>query len=1124
MVINGPAGIGKTTLIRTALNSYPDAKCFKLYGKFENRENTPYLAFKQAFASWSQQILLLADEEYDLLKENATSALQTNIAAVTGVFKELEVFFSRKNMINEQQVHAHQVKARLYYFLKKFFRSITGMGYRLIFFLDDLQWSDKASLLLLEELVACNDVPGLLFVTASRSSDNNSSRHLEKLNDLRSLPNTSFIFLKPLSRTSVGSIVPPEWKFSKQNLNQFRNYLWLESGGNPFQIREILKVIQRENPSIKADDPNFWANLPRLGSEKNSVDFMRAQLRDLPFHQLQVIGAASCLGYSFDANLLNKILNLPEKEISNHLTGLVKMQMLIRRKNTFIFTHDTVFSAANSLLSNVEKCDLHQRMGLYFLKEINDHEDHNFFLAVNHLNSAHMLSGSRKAYSNEHLLLNIQAGKLAMKNIAFETAHKYFAFAEKLFLEQNSAIQVQNRELKKFFGRDEIDVDTLQFLILFGFAETSFLLNKFDTALDFVRQILEKNCSRHQRLQATLLKMMICSALVYQKNDPLILLDGIASLEKMLCYYGICIPAEREEIKRECATDCRILIEKTANLGLHTDFSKSINPDEEYHDLMNLVTTSMTLMYFIDPHKNLYMVSKTLLLTLKDGFAPLSPVLFAASFFTGFFSEENRDLAHFLGKLSLKIIETEPFRRYSYMVHYIAILNFFPWENHYKLCVRKLEEGALQAMEAGDKHYVSFCQTIVRMTDTYRGKNLIKHAQDCAKVEKEHHVYFVSGTDNAISSYLTGDREGFDNGDFRFPEEILADSEYNLICRYNYLVAKEKLNYFGNFFDAALSAGEECECEAMEYVGEGYQLELEHFFFYTLSLLQCAYLNSEELSKALMKVEPKLKELKRLSTFKSGNYLHKVYLIEAEIAKCRGDFEKATLLYDLSIEDALKEEFIHHAAIAAERAFEYYRSKDRKNLAKIYFKQSLQYYKDWGAMAKVRQLEKQNPSFVHEEKSSASSLNPAADFSAISDILSRTGPGKQTSLHDLGHYLVSLLRKQGNAKKTVILLIQENVWKVVATHPENTNLMDTALSRLKNHLPVSILNFSIKKGNKFLLKDISKDGLFISDVYLEKEKPFNVTVFPVKQSEETVGLLYLEDCQFFSEAEKICFL
>ncbi len=80
------------------------------------------------------------------------------------------------------------------------------------------------------------------------------------------------------------------------------------------------------------------------------------------------------------------------------------------------------------------------------------------------------------------------------------------------------------------------------------------------------------------------------------------------------------------------------------------------------------------------------------------------------------------------------------------------------------------------------------------------------------------------------------------------------------------------------------------------------------------------------------------------------------------------------------------------------------------------------------------------------------------------------------------------------------------------------------LSRLKSDLPVSVLNYAIKKGDQFILMDVIKDELFTADSYLKKENPSNVTIFPVKQSDETVGLFYLEDCLFASETEKNLFL
>lgn len=1125
LVIEGSGGIGKTTLIKKALEDCRNPRCFQLYGKFENhRENTPYSAFKQAFSSWAQQILLLPDDEYESLKDNVTSALQTNVTAITDIFEELEVFFSRKYLLNGVFiVEPHLLKARFYYFIKKFFRSITGKGYRIIIFLDDLQWCDRASYLLLEELLTSNDIPGLQFITAARPAKEGPKQKASEYRKLKNFKNVTFIPMKPLSRVSVKKMVPAHWNFSQQQLEEFQNYLWLESSGNPFRIKEILKIIERDRPdSTKVQDPHFWESLPKLGSYQDTIVFIQKQLRDLPFHQLQVLASASCLGYSFDSVLLKKILNLPEREITNHLRHLTKMDLLIRKRNTYVFSHDTIFSAANSLLSNVEKFEFHYRTGSHLLEQMEAYEGRQFLSAVNHLNKARQLENSKTIGRGEHILLNLQAGNLAIKHTAFETAQRYFSTAEDLFLANVSDIKIADPKLIECFKEVEIDKEAVRFSIYYGYAQTSFLLQDFKAALGYVQHILDLNCSRHQRLQATLVKMMSVSSLVYQTNELFILLDGISSLEETLSHYGICIPTDREQIKKESAEDCRKLIQKAADSELNADFSITLNHDREYHDLTNLVTTSMTLMYFVDPYKNLYMVLKTLLLTFKEGFAPLSPVLFAASFFTGFFSQENKSLAFFLGKLSLKMIKMDPFKRYSYMVHYIAILNFFPWENHFKVCVKKLEEGVLQALEAGDSHYVSFCHTINRMIETNRGKNLKEHAADCTKVEKEHHVYFVRDTDGAMVEYLTGKSKGFENGEFKFSEEVISGSENNLIARYNLLVAREKLNYFANCFDAALAAAE--ECDAMEYVGEGYIIELEHFLFYSLSLLQKAYHEPSTLPQVLEKVKPMLGEFQRLSAFKSGNYLHKVYLLEAEIAKCKGDFEQASLLYDLAIEEAEEQEFIHHAAIAAERAFEYYRDKNRDRQAKNYFKKSIKLYRDWGATAKIEQLKDLHPEFCNDRIATGDVAQSAGFIETIRNIVGQTTTGTQISLAELTANLLALLQKEKIAKKAAIILGDHTSWKVVAFTPNCKPLLNKSIEVLQDKLPLTVINYSIKKGEKMLLKDISGDPLFAADPYLQKEQPGNLTVFPVRQSDQTVGLLYLENSPVLSENERDEFL
>jgi predicted ATPase len=64
ILVEGQAGIGKTTLIRKVLFDYKKLRCFKLYGKYSNQPGQiPYQAMKEAMKGWMNQILVLSEEE-----------------------------------------------------------------------------------------------------------------------------------------------------------------------------------------------------------------------------------------------------------------------------------------------------------------------------------------------------------------------------------------------------------------------------------------------------------------------------------------------------------------------------------------------------------------------------------------------------------------------------------------------------------------------------------------------------------------------------------------------------------------------------------------------------------------------------------------------------------------------------------------------------------------------------------------------------------------------------------------------------------------------------------------------------------------------------------------------------
>ncbi|MDD4108611.1 MAG: histidine kinase [Prolixibacteraceae bacterium] len=808
--------------------------------------------------------------------------------------------------------------------------------------------------------------------------------------------------------------------------------------------------------------------------------------------------------------MLKQIIRLSSEEIDQILLKLTNDDLLIKKDSDYIFVHDDIFSAARELKTDHQKFVLHQKIGRIILSGLADYHQNGFFQAVNHLNTGWETKKSKCGFTPVYILLNIQAARLVIKKSAFERAWKYFSFADQLLkYYQPVEIIVTDPKLVDLYENKEIRHDDLEYFIQFGYAGTMFLMQKFDQALFYSNEVLKLKINRHQKILATLIKIRICSALIYKNDVQEILEDGLKSLESVLNDFGITFPERQDEILQQTAADSYEINQFASRISEDTNFKALINPDQEYQDLMKLVMNSMTFVYYMDVRKNLFMGIKFLLMSFTNGLTPMTPVLFSVSFLSASISKSYVPMAFLLGKISLRMIRQDPFNNYAHIVYYIATLNFFAWENHYKICVKKLKESVLLAREAGDHHYASFCSTNIRFLNTYRGKNLKKHIRYSQKSEKQNqHIFFISSSDSDLIAYLVGVKPGFQESRFDFSEDLIKESEHNLSGRYHLYLALQKLYYFSGSYSNALDAGN--VCENLDPVYRGFQIKLEHYLFFCLSLLQSAYRNPLLLNEVLEKVTPKLEEFRGLSAFGSGNYFHKVLLIEAEIAKCKGEFETATLLYDQTIQEAKAQKFIHHAAIASELAGEYYLSKDRQHLAGIYLKDALKSYFKWGAYAKAEWMKQKYP-FIIKGKPAAKPPT-LFDYQPIRKIINKTALSQKMNLSELGELLLSNLVKQSKARYGVILMQQNNIWQVLLSNkPELSGMENMPLSEIETQLPCKVLNFAINKAEKIMLEEVKNIGHFADDPYFFQTSPANVFCYPILSGLGTEGLIYLED-------------
>lgn len=1104
LIIEGVAGIGKTTLINNLLEEMKGPHAFHLYGKFRDQEEkTPYLAIKQALKDWTNQILTLSEADYEHLKHTVLQALQFNAGVITLVFEELIPFFGKKytQNINYTSAEVHQIQARFYYFFTKFLKAIHSCGYRVTLIIDDLQWADNATVALLKHLLKSNQ-SDLLIIAASRNSQTGENHELIKESSERAFT----YHLKPLEGSFMGDFLPSEWTMTSEAKNTLLKYLQHQSGGNPFKLKQLIRLLEKErkNSQFKEFDPLILNQLPQMPLEKDAESMMKKLLQELTPDEKEVIGLATLIGFYFKPELLQKLYT---GNLWPILHQLEQLELLIISGNSCIFKHDFIFKAATKLINPENRRSLHGQLAKIIFDSLPDYQLPDYFISVNHLN----VSLENNCGSDPDVILyNLQAGNLAISNSAIDRAGKYFQqariFYNRLSIEN---VTVKDPKIAAALGQKNFHTTQLGFIISFSEAQTAFLQKNYQQCINQLNDVLKLPVTRVQKVKAVNLKLMSCSAIMHMPNTRSILEDGIQSLISVLADFDIVIPSGEQELFMQIADFCRQIDQLESSWPDH-DFP--VNKDPEMYELQKLIINSLTFLYYMDVKKNLFLSLNTLYIILKTGLTPISPVFFSVSFLLGVVDVKYIGTGFRLGKRAIELVEAKPYDSCYHIVYYIATLNFYAWENHYNVCMERLQNAVQKAYEIGDHQYVSFCFNIIVLLHNYSGKNLLQQKELSNRLKKENsHTFFISTSNYVFVQFLLDEKPGFDKGKFTFPDDLISESKFNLSSRYHLHLNLSILYLLSGKYKEAEKAG--AICEGLKNVYRGFQIELEHFFYYSIIVLELAFQHKMPWQKAMEIVTPKLQEFKRVANYGSGNYLHKVYLIEAGIEKNKENFEKATHLYDLAIAEAEKQQFMHVAAIATEIAANYYQGKGRQKISNMYLQQAINYYDRWGAKAKITQMKQQYPTLFNGKDISNPQLNEATN-TFYKDLLGINQSYLQSDLPQLSFKLLLKLIKYSNSSHGFIFISTDKNWKVLAVSSKKLqHLLNQSIQNCREYLPEKVINYAIHQGISFSLNKLEENPLFAGDNYLQKIEPGTLHFFPVLNDNEKLALIYLEGSQ-----------
>ena len=306
VVISGEAGLGKTTLVAESARSAFDDGAYVLFGHCEEDLATPYQLFAEALGHY---VTHAPEEQLRAHVEDCGSELSRLVPALASRIPDLPPSMA---------TDADTERLLLFAAVVGLLATMSEIQ-PVVLVLDDLQWADKASLLLLRHLASADRPMRVLTLGTYRDSELSRMHQLtDTLAALHRMDGVSRIELGGLDGSGVMSFVEAA---AGQPLDEaavgLAQAIFRETDGNPLFVSEVLRHLA-ETGAISQDEAGRWV---ATGSLEHAAlpDSLRmvigARVGRLGDDSGRVLSVASVIGRDFDLDLLARATKTDEDDL-----------------------------------------------------------------------------------------------------------------------------------------------------------------------------------------------------------------------------------------------------------------------------------------------------------------------------------------------------------------------------------------------------------------------------------------------------------------------------------------------------------------------------------------------------------------------------------------------------------------------------------------------------------------------------------------------------------------------------------------------------------------------------------------------------------------------------------------
>jgi len=432
----GEAGIGKTRLARE-LGAYARLRGMQvLYGRcpalFRMDGVPPYVLWKEVIK--------------DYLEVCSPEQLYRVIGFYPGEVTELVPELKQKFGVFPQSlpISPEHGRDRLFEAVSQFVTNVSKEA-PLLVVLDDLQWTDQSSLLLLHYLARGVYKESLLLFGAYRDTDVDEMHPLSPV--LTELNRERLLRSVPLKRMSFDDVSEMIKRILEQDdvPRDFCELVYEKTRGNPFFVEEVIKSLQEEEVIYSEEGKWKIKEVSRIEFPKTVKSVIKTRISRLNDECQNVLTMASFVGNDFSFEALcgvtgfeeDKTLEIMEKMLK---TGLVK-ERVIREEDVYSFADIIVRDVVHEEVSHLRHKKLHGVVGCALEKAYTKNiDEHLGELAL------HFLESGDKEKALGYFL---KAGEKAAKIYANTEAASYFQSALRLLEEKEGELRQRGTVLER---------------------------------------------------------------------------------------------------------------------------------------------------------------------------------------------------------------------------------------------------------------------------------------------------------------------------------------------------------------------------------------------------------------------------------------------------------------------------------------------------------------------------------------------------------------------------------------------------------------------------------------------------------------------------------------------------